>query len=177
MRIALVLVLCALSACAQDRSAISAAKAACGPESARFDVKTDNSQHPAPNQEPGKALVYVVQDQREDLKPCIGNCGVTTQVALDGTWIGANRGSSYFFSFIGPGEHHLCAAWDRGGERPQDRVALASLMAEPGHVYYFRVKTTVIVPTFYSLDLEQMNQDEGQFLVSVSPLSTFHQKR
>jgi hypothetical protein len=176
MKVVLVLVLSALSV-AQDPSAISATGAACGSKSVRFDVRTDKSQHPFPNQEPGKALVYFVEDQRNDLKPCIGNCGVITQVGLDGTWIGANRGSSYFFSFIGAGEHHLCAAWDRGGERPQDRVSLTSFMAEPGHIYYIRVKATVIVPTFYSLDLEQMNQDEGQFLVSVSPFSTFHQKK
>jgi len=180
MKVALVLVLGALSACAQDPSAISAALAACGPKGVRFDVRSNNGQHPAPNPEPGKALVYVVEDQRKDLKACIGNCGVITKLALDGTWIGANRGSSYFSFFVGPGEHHLCAAWEKGAERPQDRASLASFTAEPGHIYYFRVRATVITAIgllFYSLDLEPMNQDEGQLLVAASPLSTFDQKK
>jgi len=180
MKVALVLVLGALSACAQDRSAISAALAACGPEGVRFDVKTDSSQHPAPNPEPGKALAYVVEDQREDSGLCIGHCHVITKLALDGTWTGANRGSPYFSFFVGPGEHHLCAAWEKGAERPQDRASLASFTAEPGHIYYFRVRVTVISHTagrFYSLDLEPMNQDEGQLLVAASPLSTFRPKK
>ena len=177
MRTTLLLLFLASSAWAQRTPGIATAEAACGPKGVRFDVKTDSSQHPAPNPEPGKALVYVVEDQRSDQRPCIGNCGVITKLALDGTWIGANRGSSYFFFFIEPGEHHLCAAWEKGGERPQDRASLASFAAEPGHIYYFRVRAIVMVPSFYSLDLEPTNQDEGQFLVAVSPLSAFNQRK
>jgi len=179
MRSILLLFLLASSAFAQDKEPIATAEAACGPKGVRFDVKTDKGQHPAPKPEPGKALVYVVEDQRQDLRPCIGNCGSITKLGLDGTWIGANRGSSYFFFFIGPGEHHLCAAWEKGGERPQDRTSLASFTAEPGHIYYFRVRATVMAPPtgFYSLDLEPINDDEGQLLVAASPLSVSNQKK
>jgi hypothetical protein len=51
-----------LSCCAfaQDKRAISAAEAGCGPQDAKFEVKTDESQHPTATPEDGKALIYVV---------------------------------------------------------------------------------------------------------------------
>jgi hypothetical protein len=53
-----------LSCCAfaQDKRAISAAEVGCGPQDAKFEVKSDGSQHPAPTPENGKALIYVVAD-------------------------------------------------------------------------------------------------------------------
>ena len=47
-----------LSCCAfgEDKAAVSATEAGCGPQDARFDVKSDESQHPAPTPEDGKAV-------------------------------------------------------------------------------------------------------------------------
>ncbi|MGA8270698.1 MAG: hypothetical protein WB919_04005 [Candidatus Sulfotelmatobacter sp.] len=179
MKVSLVIVFLASSAFAQDPTTVATAEAACGPEGeVQFDIKTDKSQHPAPKPEPTKALVYAIEDQRQDLRPCLGNCGAITKLGLDGTWIGANRGSSYFFFSIEPGEHHLCASWEKGSRRPEERASLASFVAEAGHIYYFRVRTTEIVPAgFYSLDLEPVNSDEGQLLVAATPHSSFHQKK
>jgi hypothetical protein len=179
MKSLLVIALLTASAFAQDVAAIATAESACGPKEVQFDVQTDKSQHPAPKPEAGKALVYVVEDQRSDLRRCLGNCGHITNLAMDGKWMGANRGSSYFFFSVEPGEHHLCATWLYGGKRAQDRESLASLTAEPGHTYYFRVRATVMPPPagFYSLDLELVNDDEGALLVAASPLSTVHPKK
>ena len=179
MKALFVVVVLAACALAQDQAALATAEAACGPREVKFDVKADKSQHPTPKAEPGKVLVYIIEDQRQVLTPCIGNCGYSTKLGVDGTWMGANQGSSYFFFSIEPGEHHLCVTWEMGRERPQDRVSLASFMAEPGHTYYFRVRATGMAPPtgFYSIDLEPVNSDEGQLLVAVSPLSTFHEKK
>jgi hypothetical protein len=162
---------------AQDQAAITRTPSACGPQSARFEVKTEKGAHPVPQPPSGKALVYIVEDQRQDLRPCLGNCGSLTRLAMDGAWMGANRGSSYFFFFAAPGEHHLCATWEKGGKRPQDRTSLAGFTSQPGRVYYFRVRLTEIAPPagFYSIDLEPLNADEGQLLVAASPLSAFRQ--
>lgn len=167
---------CAL---AQDPAAITRARSACGPWPAKFAVRTERGAHPAPQTPARKALVYIVEDQRQDLRPCLGNCGALTRLAMDGAWMGANRGSSYFSFFASPGEHHLCAAWEKGGNRLQDRTSLAPFTAEPGRVYYFRVRVTNIAPPagFYSIDLESLNADQGRFLVAASPLSTFRQKK
>ncbi len=107
MRVALILLLHASVVVAQNRPAIPPAPVACGPAQVKFDVKLDQTQHSLAQPEPGKALVYVFeefQQQRGFITP-------TIRVGLDGGWVGANRGSSYIFLPIDPGEHHLCVNW------------------------------------------------------------------
>ena len=63
-RAAILLLSCCLSSCGafgQDKAAVSAAEAACGPRDVGFNVTTEKSQHPTPTPENGKALIYVVQ--------------------------------------------------------------------------------------------------------------------
>ena len=81
-----------LSCCtlAQDKTAISVAEVGCGPQDAKYEVKSDKSQHPRPAPEDGKALIYVVADGR-----------LTTIFGVDGRWVGAVNGGinggTYFF--------------------------------------------------------------------------------
>jgi hypothetical protein len=91
MKTALVVLLFAASAFAQDPAAIAAAESACGPQNAKFDVKPDALQHPSAQPVSGKALVYVIEDLGE-LPDAVDN--PVTKVGMDGTWVGANRGSS-----------------------------------------------------------------------------------
>jgi hypothetical protein len=126
MKAALVLILLSASAFAQDQAALTAAEGACGPAETKFDAEQDATNHPTPQPETGKALVYVVQ--------AIGATHCTdcalTKVGLDGSWMGANQGSSYSFVQVTPGEHHLCVNWQsRLGFR--SRVfAMANFTAE-----------------------------------------------
>jgi hypothetical protein len=169
----------AIPALAQDEAAVAAAKAACSRVPVEFSVKTDTTQHPTPKPDAGKALAYIIEDQREDTRPCIAGCSDVSEIAIDGTWMGANRGSSYFFFPVDPGTHHLCATWKKGRPRAQDRTSLLGFTAEAGATYYFRVKAIAVAPptAYYSLDLEPVNVDEGQLLVAASPLSVFHEKK
>ena len=107
MRAALFVVLFAVSAFAQDQAAITAAQAACGPKEVKFVAKQDAAQHPTPQADPGKALVYVVQNLGE--MQCSG-CALT-KVGLDGAWVGATQGSSYVYFPAEPGERHICVNW------------------------------------------------------------------
>jgi hypothetical protein len=75
----LVVMLVALSAFAQQDS--GALVAACGPKSTSFNVKLDESQHTLVQPEPGKALVYFVQDIGD--ANCFADC-LTTKIGLDG---------------------------------------------------------------------------------------------
>src|SRR5947207_3153411 len=80
--------------------------------------------------ESDKAVIYVIQE-REPLT-CLGPCP-TYRVGLDGAWLGANRGDSFSFFSIAPGNHNLCT-------NTQRRAVLASALsftAEAGKVYYF----------------------------------------
>src|SRR5260370_14030148 len=73
---------------AQEPAPAASARGGCGPSEAYFDVKTEPKQHPGATADAGKALVYLF----EDIERC-----PTMRVGLDGAWIGANKGKSYFF--------------------------------------------------------------------------------
>lgn len=61
MKTAVVLMLFAACAFAQDQAAITTAEAGCGPKDVRFDAKEDATQHLVPQPESGKALIFVAQ--------------------------------------------------------------------------------------------------------------------
>ncbi|MFZ0309501.1 MAG: DUF2846 domain-containing protein [Candidatus Sulfotelmatobacter sp.] len=172
MRAALFVVLFAVSAFAQDQAAITAAQAACGPKEVKFDAKQDAAQHPTPQADPGKALVYVVQNLGE--MQCSG-CALT-KVGLDGAWVGATQGSSYVYFPAEPGERHICVNWQSRLEWRSRSLALANFTAEAGHVYYFRIRLS-ISRSIYSFDLDPVNSDEGKLLVASSAYSVSHSKK
>jgi len=172
MRTALALLLFTMAAFAQDPAAVSAAEAACGPKGVNFDVKDDNSQHSVGQPEAGKALVYVIQDI--GVVKCIGGC-ITTKIALDGAWVGANHHNSYLSFAVDPGERHLCANWQSHFDLSR-LVALAHFTAEPGRIYYFRTrgfgdKSQAL------FDLDPIDSDMGKFFVASYPLSVSHPKK
>lgn len=174
MKTAIVAVFLASCAFAQDKDepAVAKAKAACGPDAVKFDVKRDKAIQPIGPAETDKALVYVIEEQ---LDPCgLAYCP-TTKVGLDGSWVGANQGDSYFFFTATPGEHHLCATWQSKLSRFNQRAALSKFTAEAGKIYYFR--TRVKSGATAQLDLDPVNSDQGQFLVASFPLSIAHVKK
>ncbi len=174
MRTALGLLLFTIAAFAQDPAAVSAAQAACGRTGLNFGVKDDNSQHAVEQPEAGKALVYVIQDI--GAIPCIGGC-ITTKVALDGTWVGANHHNSYLSFTVEPGECHLCANWQSHFARLSGLVGLAHFTAEAGKVYYFRTRAFEAYKGAAYLDLDPIDSDLGKFLVASYPLSISHPKK
>jgi len=163
----------AASAIAQDQAGIPAAAAACGPSSVPYQTKLDNSQHAVAQPEPGKSLVYVIQDM--GVVSCLGAC-ITTRVGLDGAWVGANEHNSYFSFSVDPGEHHLCA--NRQSHFPilSQMIALAHFTAEAGKTYYFRTRTTSSRDQAY-LDFDAIDSDQGRFYVAIYPLSVSHAKK
>jgi hypothetical protein len=173
------------SAFAQDHAAVMAAESsACGPSSTTFAVSPDADQHPTPQPDSDKALVFVVEDlgQCADCYSAGSPLAVSdvsdavTKVGADGVWVGANKGKSHFFFTTTPGEHHLCVNWQsRLSERAQ-AFAMASLTAEAGKVYYFRSR---LFPgrADFSFDLDPVNRDEGKFLVAAAAYSVSHPKK
>lgn len=180
MRIILTIFLLTSPVLAQDRAAVAKAAAACGPADVQFDVSTDKIKHPAASPDDGKASVYVVEVY-ENLTDTIKIGSPTTKVGLDGAWVGANRGNSYFFFFVDPGEHHLCANWQSHLRRVSKLVSLAGFRDEAGKVYYFRARVLpqsgAVGGQVASLELEPVNSDEGQLLVASSSFSTSHSKK
>ncbi|MGB8595873.1 MAG: hypothetical protein WCD48_10235 [Candidatus Sulfotelmatobacter sp.] len=172
MKTALVVILLAVSTFVQDQSAIVAAEAACGAKDIKFAAKQDATQHPTPQPDADKALVYVVQEIGQ--LQCTG-CALT-RVGMDGSWVGANQGSSYFFFAADPGDHHLCMNWQSRLDYRSRSFAMANFTAEAGKVYYFRAR---IFPGRYdySFDLDPINGDQGKYLVASSAFSVSHPKK
>lgn len=160
----------AASAPAQGNMDSTSPYAACGPNETQFDTKTDSADSPTVQPAEGKAQVYVVEDQQFKFVK-----DVTTRVGLDGAWVGANRGNSYFVFLVDPGKHHLCTDWlpSVGSGR---LVSLAEFTAEAGKAYYFRARTTGARDERPAVDLERVNSDEGRLLVSTGSLSISNPK-
>jgi hypothetical protein len=76
---------------------LSGAEAGSGPDNFEVSVTTDESRHPTPPSENGKAMTYVVQTATGTFK-----------FGADGKWLGALQGGTYFHAPVDPGEHHLC---------------------------------------------------------------------
>jgi hypothetical protein len=152
--------------------------AACGQPATTFTVKLDDSR-PNVQAEAGKALIYVIEDQRFKVVR-----DVTLRIGIDGKWLGATRGDSYIFLSVDPGDHHLCAEWTSEFIPGGHLFSLAKISAEPGETYYFRARTSGsasndqsssrMLPT---LDLNLVDTDAGQLLVAGAAFSDSRAKK
>jgi hypothetical protein len=144
---------------------------ACGDNSAKLDVLTQN--HPAtlPAPNPNSAtLVFVQRNIR-----CIG-CSIS-RVGLDGAWIGADKGNSYFSFAAAPGVHHVCAYWDAPLAKLEDKVGLTDFTAQAGQIYYFEIEVALRGPEDApTMRLKPLSPDMGAFLVSRSKQSVMAAK-
>lgn len=151
--VAVLLSCCSCCALGQDKVAIAAAEAGCGPDNSEVSVTTEESRHPTPAPESGKALIYVVQ-----------RATGTFKFGADGKWFGALKGGTYLHATVDPGEHHLCVK----GKLPLWKgLALHQLNAKPGETYYFFVHI-VSGGGYNELTLTQLDPDEGKELVARS---------
>jgi hypothetical protein len=174
MRSFLVVFLLTFSTFALNPAALANPQSACGQSDVHFDIKKDNGEHVG-QAEAGRALVYVIQD--EDHPDCI-KCDVTTRVGLDGSWIGANNGDSYFFFSVDPGEHHLCANRQPEIGVSTKPIALLSFTAEARKTYYFRVHAIYGADRGASYsDFAPVDSDEAQYLISITAYANSRVKK
>jgi hypothetical protein len=138
------------------------ARAGCGSDDIRFDVRIDKTQHVLAQPKGGQALVYVFED---DLTR---GAFPTTRVGIDGKWIGANVPESYLFFAVAPGVRRLCSNWQG---TPKSGAAL-DFTAEAGKSYFFRAK----IKPFDEFIVEQVAEAEGHFLIANHGLSTYTEK-
>jgi hypothetical protein len=111
---------------------------ACGDDRVKFNIKTEKDQ-PAPAPPPsGKAQIILINDGK----------GWSARYGIDGAWVGANDGNSYFVAEVDPGERHLCVKYNIARIYPvsvkQETAMVSSITAEAGKVYYFQSSVGVI---------------------------------
>jgi uncharacterized protein (DUF849 family) len=176
-RTALVVLLFAAPALAQDSAANALAAAGCGANEVHFSVKTNKKQHPTAQPDAGKALVYVIGDSWSDhVAVHIGTA--PTRFGVDGTWVGANGYRSYFFFPVEPGDHRLCTNVQSNlEEMVKSFTAAISFTAEAGKTYYFRTKTPDRPDSTARVKLVPVDPAEAQVLIAAAAFSTFHLKK
>jgi hypothetical protein len=161
---------------AQDQATAARTAAGCGADSVQFDVKTDKSLHPQGQAPAGKALVYVFEVERTDAQAFkIG--AATIRVGLDGQWVGANHGNTYFYFPVDPGDHSLCANWQSTLGRISKLASAVSLTAETGQVYYFLTKVDERSHDNPAVWMEAVDPAEAKLLIASASLSDFHPKK
>jgi hypothetical protein len=139
-------------------------------------VKTDKSRHPQGQAPPGKALVYVFEVERTDAQ-ALKTGAVTIRIGLDGQWVGANHGNTYFYFPVDPGDHNLCANWQSTFGRFSKLAAAVSLTAETGQVYYFLTKVDERSHDNPAVWMEAVDPAEAKLLIASASLSDFHPKK
>lgn len=149
----------------------------CGWEDVNFKVATQTNPLPLASPEAGKAQIVFLETEETDGQVL---SGVETYLGVDGTWIGATKGNSYFVAAVSPGRHHLCANWQADFAYEWQRTSLAPLNVEAGRVYYFRVNVVHIRTNgidYHSLNLTPVNEDEGRYLAGSLLLATAKPKK
>jgi hypothetical protein len=160
---------------------------ACGSDKVQFDVKTEKNQPPPSAPQAGKAqIVFVGQVDSTAEGRCIGcNAISTTRVGMDGNWLGATKGGSYFAVDVDPGEHHLCAYWKSISAARGKNIVATSFNAAAGTTYYYQVTIKDIeapgsgasTAPVWVLHFAPLNEDEGKYQVKISALATSTQKK
>jgi hypothetical protein len=171
------ILLLASCAMAQSIPEVAPASAGCGPANIKFDVKLNRAEHQLQEPERGKALVYVIEVFQKPPGQLGGT--PTIRVGLNGKWVGANRGTSYFSFAVDPGENRVCTNWQSLRRQLSHQHALTSFVAEPGKTYFFKVETRFELSNsglstpneVWSFDLKPISPEEGRNFVSASPLS------
>lgn len=139
--------------------------ASCGPQSTTVSVQTKKERKKLAAIPAGKARLVFVQQ----LGVCPG-CGVV-RIGLDGKWVGANKGNSWFDVVVPAGEHHVCGFWNFSHTGLENRVRLTELDAKAGQTYYFETSALTAQYEVNRLRLTSIPRNEGAFLVLRSKVS------
>jgi hypothetical protein len=157
---------------------------ACGDDGVNFDVETKKDQPPPVPPTSAQAQIVFIETMSK-APGCIG-CDLITRVGVDGSWVGANKGNSYFTLTVAPGVHHLCIAIQSWVGRYKKGVSVESFTAEPGKVYYYETTLDLLLLNYASgpgmastgrggspgLVFSQLSEDEGKYRVKAWKLAT-----
>jgi len=151
---------------------------ACGDDKVQFDVKTAKNQPAPAAPAEGKAQIVFIEAMDKNL--ACWSCGTpTSRFGIDGAWVGATKGNSYFAVDVAPGVHHLCTDWQSTFRRI---VGMADFVAEVGRTYYFEAKVKIKEHSYGTgpdsssevdrdLSFMRVSDDEGRYGVKLGTLA------
>ena len=168
--------ICVLALACAVPAFCAALSAACGDEKAMLQVELQKDPHASVDRAltdraltdpaPGKAELVFIEDA--DFRQSCFLCSITTRVGIDGRWVGANQGNSYFAIAVAPGEHRLCTDWQSTDPDLKGKTGLGEIKAEAGQIHFYRVRIT---RTGYGLELVPVDRQEGSFRLRSATLS------
>ncbi len=188
-----VLLLCAslLAVCARAKTILPDA---CGDDSVKFDVSTEKNPPPLAGPAADKAQIVFIESYMKNI-PTLGGAPIV-RFGMDGAWVGANKGDSFFTLTVDPGVHHLCASLQTvSGRMKKNSVGMTSFTAEAGKTYYYQFTFTMSGHMYpgasgpgvtnggggmqmdYSFDFAAATEDEGKYHVKASQLATSKPKK
>ena len=193
------MLLCASLCTAAQAGARTVLPDACGDDKAQFDVKIEDGQAAPAPPVAGKAQIVFIDD---DSVKTSGFSFTTFRYGLDGAWVGANKGNSYFVLSVDPGVHHLCVSPQTVSSKGRMTVGIASFTAEPDKVYYYSAQLSVMggsagayipptagpngtmnagrsvggSPGVVSINFVPLDDDSGKYRVKAWKLSTWKAK-
>jgi Protein of unknown function (DUF2846) len=135
---------------------------ACGPKGKEVNYveSTDKHQHSTAELPAAKALVYV-------LRPTMIGMAIQTKLAVDGDWKGVNKGKSYFYFTLDPGEHAFCSA--------AENHAVLVATVEAGKTYYIQQHIEMGVMKARN-EISFMPEDEGVKKLEKLHLATWRER-
>jgi hypothetical protein len=103
----------------------------------------------------------------------IGGNKATTRVGVDGAWVGANHGDSYFTLLVDPFHHSICTDWQSILYTRSGLASVADLDAQGGEIYYFRLSVRDVT-NYRSGDvgIEWIGKSEARLLMRKSEYAT-----
>lgn len=160
--LALAACLCLAGAAGQEVSHKDFELRACGPKEKEmhYAERTDKHRHPAAEVPAGKALVYV-------LRPTMLGMAIQTKLAVDGDWKGVNKGDSYFYFTLDPGERAFCSV--------AENHALLVATVEAGKTYYLQQHIEMGVMKARN-EISFMPENEGAKKLEKLHLSSWREK-
>lgn len=187
--------LAALFACLSQAHA-AAPLDACGNGEVQFKVKTQKTHTAMDTVEPGKAKIVFI----EALDGAFMSAP-TARFAIDGSWVGADRGASYFTINVDPGDHTLCARRQSSAKDESLMAEIAKFHHEAGLVYYYELRVQRVEfgasqmnagaslpqqypgsmsakahPTLDTVQFKELTAEEGRARLRKLPVSTFTEK-
>lgn len=141
----------------------------CGDNNVQFSAKAKAGQPLPAAPAAGKAQIIFIENENQMIGPFMH---ATVRYGMDGAWVGANYGNSYFALTVDPGEHHLCANWKTGLKMHSADSKAIVFTAQPDHVYYFAGKVTAQSKDVSTFDFVPLNDDEGKYQMETLKHST-----
>jgi hypothetical protein len=158
----------------QDPYPLDKVITACGPPQAQFRVAAAPAAPPLAATS-NQATIYIVAMSFDGWLS-----GPVVRIGMDGAWVGAVKGSSWFALRVSPGVHHFCARRQTSAnsqDDPEFDIALNVLDAKPGSVHYLTMAPPYIIGPGIML-LEENNPDEALLLMEQSrPVTAIEKPR